>query len=80
MSINYFKPRFNDKFKRGVIPSQKHESYERFFMVPVDVASVELDTRATLGCRLYSQSVEPRFTHLKSCHFNPDFPLRQLFS
>lgn len=77
--INYFKPRFNDKFKRGVIPSERHESYERLFLVPVDVATIELETLTTLGCRLYSERVEPRFTHLKSCHFNPTFTLKQLF-
>ncbi len=76
--INYFKPRYNDKFKKGVFPSQHHESYEQLLMSTVDIAAIELDT-APLGCRLYSPSVEPRFAHVKTCQFNPAFDMEQLF-
>jgi len=76
--ISYFKPRFNDKFKTSSFPSQRHESYDRFFMTPVDAAAFELETRSTIGCRLYSNSAEPRFLHLKSWQFNSDFDMQLL--
>jgi hypothetical protein len=76
--INYFRPRYNDKFKKGAIPSRRHESYERLFVSPIDVAAVELETWTSIGCRLFSKSVEPRFTHMKSCHFNPSFDMKTI--
>lgn len=77
--INHFRPRYNDKFKKGAIPSRRHESYERLFVAPIDVAAVELETWTSIGCRLYSKSAEPRFTHLKPCQFNPAFDMKALF-
>lgn len=78
--ISYFKPRYNDKFNKGAFPSKKHESYERFFLQPVDVASIELETLRSMGFRLYSKSVAPRAAHLKMWRFNPAFDVWEIFA
>jgi len=71
--ISYFAPRYNDKFKKRTFPSRMHQSYERMFSAAVDVGAIELETWTSLGCRLYSRSVEPRFVHLKRWPLNENF-------
>jgi hypothetical protein len=78
--INHFQPRYNDKFKRGAFPSRRHESYQRLFLEPLDVAAIELETWTTIGCRLYSGSVEPSFLHSKNYPINSAFDMRDLFT
>lgn len=78
--ISYFKPRYNDKFRKGAFPSRQHASYERLFVSPVDVAAIELETLTSLGCRLYSKSVEPRFSHMKMCQVNAAVDMGQLWA
>ncbi len=78
--ISYFRPRYNDKFRKAHFPSKKHESYERFFLEPVDVASIELETLRSMGFRLYSESVCPRAVHLKMWRFNSAFDVWNIFS
>lgn len=78
--ISYFKPSYNDKFKKGAFPSRKHQSYERFFLQPVDVASIELETLRSMGFRLYSKTVAPRAVHLKMWRLNSSFDVWQMFA
>jgi hypothetical protein len=77
--ISHFRPRFNTTFMKGAFPSRQHTSYERFFMEPIDLAAIELNTWESIGCRLYSNSVAPRFFHMNTRQMNPAFCLSALY-
>jgi hypothetical protein len=75
--ISHFKPRYNHVFKKGAFPSRKHESYERLFIAPMDVAAIQLETWTSLGCRLYSKNIASRFVHLKTFQLNASLDMDQ---
>jgi hypothetical protein len=77
--IHYFKPDYNEKFK-DKFPRQSHQYYHRLYSMPIEQAAVEMQTNASLKCRLFSKVVKPKYQHFYRQTFNQYIDRKNFFS
>lgn len=68
--INYFSPQFNGPSYKKHFPSTNHISYQNCYSLPIDFIITSIETQDSLGCRLYSAKVKPKFFHVYNNQFN----------
>lgn len=66
--INYFAPQVNEN-KYENFPNTKHGSYNSCYSKNFESVTFELQTHESLGCRLYSDQIKPKFLHFKTHDF-----------
>jgi hypothetical protein len=67
--IHYFKPQYNTKFKHN-FPSKAHITYQGCYSDQFEHVAFELQTQNSLGCRVYTDLIKPKFLHLHTYDFN----------
>lgn len=60
--IKYFQPEYNKTFK-NIFPSPAHLTYKDCYELDLNMIAIEIQTENVM-CRLWSQHVEPKWTHL----------------
>ncbi len=75
--IKYFQPEYNKVYK-NIFPSPAHLTYKQCYTLDLNMIGIEIQSE-NVRCRLWSQSVEPKWIHVHKFYLHNEEERKNMF-